>query len=329
MSPDAIVRVEQPQLPLARELLEQADIYAGAALSPNTRRAYRRDWEVFVAWCSQNGRNALPADPQTVVAYLASLAEQKKPDGTPKFRVASIERALTSISTAHDVAGFLASRKNKLVSKTMSGIAKTFGEPQTQKAPLRPNMLGDMLLHLPPGLLGMRDRALLLVGFCGGFRRSELVALDVKDLAFVEDGLQVMIRRSKTDQRGKGRKIGLPMGSTALRCPVRSTKAWLDAVSLTEGPVFRAVSRHGKLSQDRLSPQTVALVVKRYAKAAKINEKSVSGHSLRAGLVTSAYKAHKTHDAIMAQTGHLSFEMVRRYIRDASLFEDNAAAGLL
>ncbi len=322
--PTDLERAEE-QVPLDPELLERVDAFANASLSPATRRAYTKDWAAFRAWCLEKGRRALPADPETVGAYLAVLADEG-------LRVASIERALTSISSAHKLARFPSPRGVELVSKAMIGIAHSVGVPQTRKTALRPGSLGAMLSHIPPTLLGTRDRALLLVGFCGGFRRSELVALDVSDLAFTEDGLEVLIRRSKTDQAGKGRKIGLPLGSTALRCPVRSVRAWFDAAGISTGPVFRGLFTRGKdtsATERRLSDRAVARTVKRYAALADLDPAVFSGHSLRAGLVTSAYKAQKSHDSIMAQTGHMSFDMVRRYIRDASLFEDNAAAGLL
>ncbi len=189
--------------------------------------------------------------------------------------------------------------------------------------------LKAMLQALPEGLLGVRDRALLLVGFAGAFRRSELVSLDVADLSFTSDGLEVTLKRSKTDQEGQGRRIGIPFGSSPHTCPVRSLRAWLDGAGIADGPVFRDVSRRGRVGAVRLSDKAVARLVKRAARAAGLDPARFSGHSLRAGLATSAAKAGKTERAIMAQTGHKSEKMVRRYIRDASLFAENAAAGLL
>ena len=196
------------------------------------------------------------------------------------------------------------------------------------EAPVLVEQLRAMLGGLGDTMLGARDRALLGLGFAGAFRRSELVGLDVSDLAFTGDGLEVTIRRSKTDQEGAGRKVGIPYGSTPSTCPVRAVRAWLELAGIVEGPVLRSVNRHGQLSAERLTDRTVALVVKRAALVVGLDPSRLAGHSLRAGLATAAAKAGKSERAIMAQTGHRSVTMVRRYIRDANLFSDNAASGL-
>jgi integrase len=178
-------------------------------------------------------------------------------------------------------------------------------------------------------LIGLRDRAVLSAGLAGGFRRSELVSLDVPDLAFQVEGLVVTIFKSKTDQEGQGRKVALPYGANPATCPVRTLRAWLDAAGIIEGPVFRAVNKAGRVAIDRLSDRTVATIVKASALRAGLDPATVSGHSLRAGLATAAAKAGKSERAIMKATGHKTEKMVRRYIRDASLFDDdNAAAGI-
>jgi integrase len=182
-----------------------------------------------------------------------------------------------------------------------------------------------MVAALPDGLLGVRDRALLLVGFAGAFRRSELVSLDRPDLEFTKDGLTVMLRRSKSDQEGQGRKVGIPYGSNPETCPVRALQAWLEAAAITDGPVFRGVTRHGKV-QGRLSGYAVALIVKRYAAVGGLDPSRYAGHSLRAGLATAAAIGGASERSIMNQTGHKSITMVRRYIRDGNLFRENAAA---
>jgi integrase len=184
-----------------------------------------------------------------------------------------------------------------------------------------------MVDTLPDSLLGIRDRALLLVGFAGAFRRSELVGLDVADVEFKREGLVVTLERSKTDQEGAGRKIGIPYGSNPATCPVRALQAWLEASATTEGALFRTMNRHGHV-KDRLSGQGVAIVVKRCAEAAGLNPDDYAGHSLRSGLATSAAAAGVSERAIMNQTGHKSVNMVRRYIREGSLFRENAAAGV-
>jgi len=183
-----------------------------------------------------------------------------------------------------------------------------------------------MVEGAPDRLLGLRDRALLLLGFSGAFRRSELVALDVEDLEFTGDGLVVTQRRGKTDQEGVGRKIGIPFGGNPDTCPVRAVRKWLDAAAVMSGPVFRSVNRHGHVQPGRLSDKAVAIVVKRHAPAAGLDPLRYAGHSLRAGLATAAAAAGASERSIMNQTGHRSVPMVRKYIRDGQLFRENAAA---
>jgi integrase len=177
-------------------------------------------------------------------------------------------------------------------------------------------------------LIGARDRALILLGFAGACRRSELVALDVTDLAFSRDGLTVTLRRSKADQEAQGRKIGIPYGSNPETCPVRTLQAWLEAAAVTSGPVFRSLTRHGHLQVDRLAPVDVARIVKKLAERAGLDPAKYAGHSLRAGHATSAAIAGASERSIMNQTGHRSVQMVRRYIRDGNLFRENSAGKL-
>jgi integrase len=183
-----------------------------------------------------------------------------------------------------------------------------------------------MVNALPENLLGKRDRAFLLLGFAGAFRRSELVSLDVADVETNREGIVVTLKRSKTDQEGQGRRVGIPYGSNAVTCPVRALNEWLEASAITAGALFRSVNRHGQLRSERLSDKAVALVVKRSAEAAGLDASQYAGHSLRSGLATSAAQAGVSERAIMAQTGHKSLNMVRRYIREGSLFRENAAA---
>ncbi len=317
----ALVPVSTPPLALS-ELVEQANGFAASARADNTRRAYRSDWLTFEAWCRGNGLAPLPAAPETVALYLTHLADQGR-------KAATIARALAALSQAHRFAGLPSPRSTARVGETMRGIRRCLGVAQVGKAPVVVEHLRRMVAELPGDLLGVRDRALLALGFAGAFRRSELVALDVADLAFTNDGLEVTLRRGKTDQEGHGRKIGIPYGSVPTLCPVRAARAWLDAAGIVRGAVLRGVNRHGQVAEGRLTDRAVAIVVKRHAAAAGLDAQLFSGHSLRAGFVTSAAKAGKSERAIMAQTGHHSSAMVRRYIRDASLFSDNAAAGLL
>jgi integrase len=208
----------------------------------------------------------------------------------------------------------------------MQGIRRTFGTAQVAKEPVLVADLKRMVCRLPEGLLGVRDRALLLIGFCGGFRRSELVALDVADCAFTREGLVLAIRRSKTDQEGEGRKIGIPYASHVETCPIRSLQDWLEKSSIAEGPLFRPINRHGKMASTRLSGAAVGEIVKRYVTALGLDATKFGGHSLRSGLATSAAAGGASERSIMAQTGHKSEKMVRRYIRSGSLFKENAVA---
>ncbi len=297
---------------------EQARDYAQSAKAPNTRRAYRADWADFTAWCRAHDRAPLPALPETVALYLAALAGHRK--------TSTLTRRLSAISQAHQVAGHPSPTKDQSVRAVAAGIRRAKGTAQQGKTAAVTADVRLMVGALPATLMGRRDRALLLLGFAGAFRRSELVALDVADVVERPEGLAVTIRRSKTDQEGAGRTVGIPYGAHYESCPVRALRAWLAAASITSGPLFQAIDRHGNLLPGRLSPQGVARAVKRAAVAAGLNPTTYAGHSLRAGLATAAAEAGVSERAIMAQTGHKSLPMVRKYIRGGSLFRENAAA---
>lgn len=299
---------------------EEAMEYIANSKAFNTVRSYRSDWKDFVRWCEKNGFEYLPATAETVACYLMDLAKRCK--------VSTLQRRLSAISQAHKQAGFAGiSTREEPLHSVWEGIRRTKGTAQKGKAPVLIDDIRAMVNTLPDTLLGIRDRALLLVGFAGAFRRSELVSLDVEDVEFTREGLIVHLRRSKTDQEGQGRDIGIPYGSNPLTCPVRALQDWLEASGITSGPLFRAV-QHGKVQSGRLSDKAVALVVKRYAEAAGLDASRYAGHSLRAGLATTAAMAGVSERAIMAQTGHKSVTMVRRYIRQGSLFTENAAASI-
>jgi len=208
----------------------------------------------------------------------------------------------------------------------MRGIRRQHGTAQRQVAPLTKQDLLSML-PLMVGVKGLRDRALILLGFAAALRRSELVAVDVADIAFVNEGLVVTLRKSKTDPEGQGRKIGVPWGHTAA-CPVKAVRTWLDHARIEDGAAFRCVNRAGTVGK-RLSDHAVAVIIKSYAKAIGLDPASVSGHSLRSGLATAAAQAGIPAHKIQAQTGHRSLEMLNRYIRDGNLFLDNASGGVL
>jgi integrase len=301
-----------------QDVAQRAQAYASASKASNSKRAYSADWHDFTAWCEQHGRVALPATAQTVALYLTERAASCK--------VSTLERRLTTISLAHGAAHHDNPTKATEVRAVMSGIRRTKGTAPAQKEPILTADLRAMVATLPESVLGGRDRALLLLGFAGAFRRSELVALDVADLSFITEGLVVMIRKSKTDQEQAGRKVGIPYGSRPDTCPVRAVKAWLEQSGIAEGALFRPINRHSQIQSGRLSAYSVGRVVKRTAQAAGLDPKKYAGHSLRSGLATSAAQAGVSERAIMAQTGHKSVVIARRYILEGSLWRENAAA---
>jgi site-specific recombinase XerD len=305
--------------PLA-DIADRASEFVSQSKATNTIRAYRGDWEHFGRWCQSHGQLSLPASPDTVALYLADLSGTHKPS--------SLNRRVAAVSQAHQMAGFESPTRASKVRLVMSGIRRMKGTAQTAKTPVVVDDLRRMIARLPEGLLGVRDRVLLLIGFTGAFRRSELVALDRAAVEFTREGLVVTIRRSKTDQEGEGRKIGIPYGSNPDTCPIRSLQDWLDRSGIVEGPLFRPISRHGKMASTRLSAGAVAEIVKKYVEAVGLNPELFAGHSLRSGLATAAASAGASERAIMDQTGHRSLTTVRKYIRTGSLFRENAAAVL-
>jgi integrase len=262
----------------------------------------------------------LPASAESVAAYIAECAGHLKPG--------SIQRRLNAIAEAHKAAGLDSPTAAGMVKNTMKGIRRTRGTAPAQKSPTLTDDIRAMVDAAHSGMIGARDRGLILLGFASAFRRSELVALDFEDCAFGKDGLTVTLRRSKTDQDGAGRKIGIPYGSNPETCPVRVLQAWIEAAAISAGPLFRSISRHGRARPGRLSPIDVARVVKKLAERAGLDAAKYAGHSLRAGHATSAAIAGASERSIMNQTGHRSVQMVRRYIRDGSLFRENSAGKL-
>jgi integrase len=314
--------LSRPKLDLAngsavncKDLPEPVAGYVRDSLAENTRRAYLSDLRQFEAW-----GGPLPASAEMVAAYLAA--------GADTLAVASLVRHVASISKAHRAQGLCNPTRSELVRATMRGIKRTRGCGQREAKPL---LRDDLLLVLDAvgeGPKDIRDRALLLVGFAGALRRSELVGLDVGDIEHVRQGIVLTLRRSKVDQDGKGRKIGIPYGRTRW-CPVDALDAWLAASDVDDGAIFRPVNRHGRVHNVRLSGEAVSIVVRERVVAAGLDQRGYSGHSLRAGFATSAAQAGVQAWRIKAQTRHASDAMLARYIRQGELFTDNAAGALL
>jgi site-specific recombinase XerD len=300
--------------------LERAREFARQSKAENTLRGYRGDWKDFCGWCGQRELCPLPATPETVAGYIADCAGHLK--------VGSIQRRLNAIAEAHKAVGIESPTSAGMVRNTIKGIRRTMGTAVVQKAAALTDDIRSMVSMTDAGLIGVRDRAMILLGFAGAFRRSELVGLNVDDCEFGKDGLTITLRRSKTDQDGMGRKVGIPYGSNPDTCPVRTVQAWMEESGIAVGPLFRSITRHGKLRPGRLAGIDVARVVKKLAVRAGLDAAKYAGHSLRAGHATTAAIAGASERSIMNQTGHRSVQMVRRYIRDGSLFRENSAGKL-
>jgi len=303
------------------DLFDKARDYAARSKSAATIRAYRSALRSFITWCKAQGvMEPFPSPPALVAAYLA--------DKAASLKVSTLQRHLVAINEAHVAAGLERPSSAPEVRATMKGIRRTHGTAPKKKAPLSVSHLRRIVHRLPRSIIGVRDHALLLVCYAGALRRSELVNLSVGDLDFREDGLAITVRKSKTDQESEGRVVGIPFGSNPMTCPVRAMRRWLEVSEITSGPVFRPVNRHGQVRQSRLSGKAVGVIVQRSVELIGMDPAGFGGHSLRAGLATDAANAGVSERAIMQQTGHRSVATVRGYIRNGSLFLNNAAAAV-
>jgi site-specific recombinase XerD len=305
-------------VPAGEFLPAAAAEYARAEKAAVTRRAYRTDFEIFRAWCAERRVSALPALPQSVAAFLAHEAERQ-------VRPSTISRRVAAIRYAHKLAGFLLPTDDERVRATVRGIRRSLGASPSKKAPATAERVVAMAPLANGRLAAIRDRALLLIGFAGAFRRSELVALNVDDLEETGDGLRITIRRSKTDQ--EGHVIAIPRGVIA--CPVAALKAWLEAATIAAGPAFRPIAKGGRLQPGRLTDRSVAEIVKAHARRAGLDPKLFAGHSLRSGFLTSAAARGASIFKMADQSRHKSMDTLRGYVRDAEIFKDHAGKGLL
>lgn len=314
----------QTAAPLATlQTLQAAAVeLAEASTAPATLRAYDSGWRAFLAFCDELDADALPAAPQTVALYVARLVEQGRSSSTVDQRIAAIR-------FVHRRAGHDSPTQHAIVSAVVQGARRTIGTaPTPKRAFLAQHVRAAVRALDRDSLAGRRDAALLLLGFAGGFRRAEIAALDVTDLEWLDDGLIVMVRQSKTDQTGAGRKVAIPRGRGA-SCPVAALRDWLGAAGIEGGPVFRSMRKGDRVTDQRLSSKGAALVVKRAAEAIGLDAADFGGHSLRRGLVTSAVRAGRSDAQIMTTTGHRSRAMLDRYREDAGRFDDAASVGLL
>ena len=304
-----------------KALQEETLINLKSSKSQNTIRAYKSDFKDFGLFCVQNGFKTLPSDPKIVSLYLTHLS-------TKEVKISTIKRRLVSIGVIHKTKGHYLDTKHPIIIENLMGIKRRKGVVQKGKKPILINDLKAIIDVINQqkikDIKKLRDKSIILIGFSGGFRRNEIVSLDIEDLDFVFEGLKITVKKSKTDQFGEGFTKGIPHFDNKLYCPVTSIRRWLNISKIKKGPLFRRFSKGSKLSENRLTDQTVALIIKQYLDLAGINSSNYSGHSLRSGFATSAAEAGAEERSIMAMTGHKSTEMVRRYIKEANLFKNNA-----
>lgn len=307
----------------AGKALAAAVAYASGADAPNTRRAYAADWQHFSEWCAQAGAEALPAPPETVAAYLASMART--------HALATLRRRLASIARAHRQAGRELWTGHAAIRGTLRGIARAHGRPQRRAAALATPEIRKLVAACGPDAAGLRDRALILLGYAGALRRSELVAVDREHIAFDAAGLRLTIPRAKGDQEAQGETLGIPRGQRPGTCPVRALEAWLQSSDCRFGPVFRRVDRWGGVERHRLHPSSVRQILLRRAAGAGLEGTAlepISPHGLRVGFVTQAYQAGLRDEEIMGHTRHRDLKTMRRYVRRARLMQDSPATKL-
>ena len=304
-----------------KALQEETLLNLQSSKANNTVRAYKSDFNDFGKFCAQNGFKSLPSDPKIVSLYLTHLSAKDA-------KMSTLKRRLVSIGVIHKLKGHYLDTKHPAIIENIMGIKRRKGSVQKSKKPILINNLKQIINIIDEQkkeeIKKFRDRSIILIGFSGGFRRNEIVSLDYDDLDFVPEGLKINIKRSKTDQFGEGFTKALPYFDSSKYCPVVSLKNWLEISRITSGPLFRKFVKGSKLAENRLTDQTVALLIKEYLNLAGIDSKNYSGHSLRSGFATSAAESGVEERSIMAMTGHKSTEMVRRYIKEANLFKNNA-----
>ena len=289
----------------------------------NTIRAYKSDFRDFGGFCAKNGLKSLPADPKIVSLYMTYLS-------TKDAKMSTLRRRLVSIGVIHRLKGHYLDTKHPIIIENLMGIKRKKGSYQKGKKPILINHLKLMIDAIDKdtsdetGIRKLRDKTIILLGFAGGFRRIELISIDYEDLEFVSEGVKIFIRKSKTDQFGEGMIKGLPYFTNQQYCPVWHLKKWLEISEIKSGPIFRRFFKGLNLGKNRLTDQSVALFLKKYLSNAGIENQNYSGHSLRSGFATVSAESGADERSIMAMTGHKTTQMVRRYIKEANLFKNNA-----
>ena len=286
----------------------------------NTLRAYKSDFKDFELFCSKHSFNSLPTEPKVVSLYLTQLSTSCK--------MSTLRRRLVSIGVVHRLKGHYLDTKHPVIIENLLGIKRKKGSIQIGKKPILINHLKQIINVIDEQKIEkikkLRNRTLILLGFGGGFRRTELVSINHEDLDFVEEGVKITLRRSKTDQFGEGVIKGLPYFANEKYCPVLSLKNWLTLSKIKSGPIFKRFAKGSIITRHRLTDQSVVLIIKECLKIAGIDNQNFSGHSLRSGFATVAADSGADERSIMAMTGHKTTQMVRRYIREANIFKNNA-----
>ena len=286
----------------------------------NTLRAYKSDFKDFGAFCAKHGFNSLPTEPKIVSLYLTHISNNSK--------ISTLRRRLVSINMVHKLKGHYLDTKHPIIVENLMGIRRAIGSIQKGKKPILINHLKLIINIINEQKTGeikkLRDKSLILIGFGGGFRRTELISIDHEDLEFAPEGLKITIKRSKTDQYGEGMIKGLPYFNNETYCPIMNLKKWLKISKIKSGPIFRRFSKGSLLTDKRLTDQSVVLLIKQYLNLAGIENKNFAGHSLRSGFATVAAEFGADERSIMAMTGHKTTEMVRRYIKETNIFKNNA-----
>ena len=286
----------------------------------NTLRAYKSDFKDFGAFCVKHGFKSLPSEPKIVSIYLTHLSKDSK--------ISTLRRRLVSISMVHKLKGHYLDTKHPIIIENLMGIKRVKGSIQKGKKPILINHLKSIINVINQQNISeikkARDKSIMLIGFGGGFRRTELISIDNEDLEFVPEGLKIIIKRSKTDQFGEGMTKGLPYFDNPEYCPVRNLNKWLEISKIKKGPIFRRFAKGSLVTNKRLTDQTVVLLIKKYLNLAGIDNSNYSGHSLRSGFATAAAESGADERSIMAMTGHKTTQMVRRYIKEANIFKNNA-----